>query len=408
MAFNTLKSSALFLAAAMLPVPVWCEHEPRGNDTHGGISRRELTGGGSHLRKQPKGNFREADFTQAEMMLNLLRASVGGRVAPQAVESLLKERGTTLIIQQQNISRAVTEGQYRSLLSALSLNAPPDITPVDAGERGRRGAEGLRKDVWQSLRWGRENTDLLATRLAQIRGLDLARGSKALALRFLPKPVRLSPRLYVVMGGRAGAAALEGDEIYFDVLATSYRASNGELQYPTPPQIVEYFAHETHHVGLSQILNRTRQHLRLDARGQRAFLFLTALIMEGSASYLINGHRSLEVMRRDPQFAENLRKGGELLRLCEQVLQSVLENGLEGEAYEKATAPFLGSGWHSAGATMLAVIDEVGGLRAVMRVLRDPRKLLISYNRAAAKLKPTSGLMPFDSELAKKVSLLGG
>ena len=210
-----------------------------------------------------------------------------------------------------------------------------------------------------------------------------------------------------MIGGRAGAATLEGDEIYFDVLATSYRAVKGTLDYPTPVQVSEYFAHETHHVSLSQILNRTRSRLRLNNREQRAFSFLTALVMEGSASYFINGHRSLEAMRHDPQFMENFEKENELQRLSQQVLRSVLETGLDGEPYEKATTPFLGSGWHVAGALMLAPIDEAEGLGAVMKVLRDPRKLLVTFNRATAKLKSTSARTSFDKSLAKRISCMG-
>jgi hypothetical protein len=129
--------------------------------------------------------------------------------------------------------------------------------------------------------------------------------------------------------------------------------------------------------------------------------------MEGSASYLINGQRSLEVMGRDPQFTENLKKGDELLKLSEQVLRSVLENNLHGEAYEKATTPFLGSGWHSTGALMLAAIDRADGLRSVKRILRDPRKLLVAYNQAISKLKTYPEHHGFDTGLAKRVSSLG-
>ncbi|HJY30662.1 MAG TPA: DUF5700 domain-containing putative Zn-dependent protease [Pyrinomonadaceae bacterium] len=340
-------------------------------------------------------------------MLDLLRSSVCGQADPHLIESVLNAHGTALIISQQNISRTVTREQYRTLLLALSCDQLPDIAPVDASERARRGVEGLRKDVWSALRWGRTNTTLLAERIEEIKRLDLSRKAVALATQFLPETVKLSPDLYVVVGGRAGAAAPEDHEIYFDVLATSYRTANGTLQYPAPAQIVEYFAHEIHHIGLSQIINRTRRHLRLNNQEQRAFDFVTALVMEGSASYLINGHRSLEVMRRDLQFTENLKKGDELLKLTEQILKSVLESNLEGEAYEKATTPFLGSGWHCVGAIMLETIDKSGGLRMVMEILRDPRKLFRAYDRAIAKLKLTPRQKSFDKALAKRISSLG-
>lgn len=394
MAFDAMKSRLFIMIAIVLSLVMLC---PFNSPTNMAAGAQDHSGR----------NIHQADFTQAEMMLSLLRSSVDGNVAPQMIESVLNAHGTTLIISQQNISRTVTREQYGKLLLALNREELPDIAPVDANERSRRGVEGLRKDVWDALRWGRTNTHLLAERIEEIKRLDLSRNSKALATRFLPELVDLSPHLYVVMGGRAGAAALEDDEIYFDVLATSYRAANGALKYPTPSEIGEYFAHEMHHIGLSQILNRTRRNLRLNNQEQRAYSFLTALVMEGSASYFINGHRSLEVMRRDPQFTQSLNKGDELLKLSEQVLRSVLENNLGDEAYEKAATPFLGSGWHSAGAILLAAIDRAGGLRAVMKVLRDPRKLLLTYNQAIKKLKSHSERQEFDTRLAERISSMG-
>jgi hypothetical protein len=354
----------------------------------------------------PRRNAPTADFTQAELMLRLLQSPYG-QAPSELIESVLNAHGTSLVIRQQNISRSVTKDQYKLLLLSLDREQPPDVTPVDASERARRGVEGLRKDVWAALRWGRTNTPVLAERLGQIKRLKLYRSSTALAEGYLPEAVRLSPRLYVVMGGRAGAATLEGGDIYFDVLVTSHRAATGTLKYPAPSQITEYFAHEVHHLGLSKILNRTRDGLRLSRQEERAFAFLTALVMEGGASYLVNGHRSLEVLRRDPQFTENLGKGGELLALSGRVLRSVLENNLDGDAYDKAVAPFLGSGWHSAGAIMFAAIDRAEGLKGVMRVLRDPRKLLVAYNKATAKLKSGSQRRQFDRDLAEKVSAMG-
>ncbi len=391
--FGVLKRKKSILAAIALFLMVWCpfgSHSSRVmEETSQGVSAKQ-----------------QIDVRQADMVLSLLRSSGDGNIKPQMIESVLNAHGTFLIISQQNISRAITREQYRALLLALNQDELPGILPVDASEKARRGVEGMRKDVWPSLRWGKSNTNLLAERIGEIKSLDLSRNSIALAVRFLPESVELSPHLYVVMGGRAGAAALEGDEIYFDVLATSYRAANGTLQYPTPGQIGEYFAHEIHHIGLSQVLNRTRRRLRLNDQERHAFSFLTGIVMEGSASYLINGHRSLEMMRRDPQFTENFKKGDELLRLSQQVLHSLLEHGLDDEAYEKATTAFLGSGWHTVGAIMLAAIDKAAGLQAVMKVLRDPRKLLAAYNRAV-KLKSNSVGRAFDTRLAKWVLRMG-
>src|SRR5262245_54004062 len=160
------------------------------------------------------------------------------------------------------------------------------------------------------------------------------------------------------MGGRAGAAALSGGEIYFDALASSYKAASGTAgAYPTPEEQVEFFAHEIHHVGLSRAVERQRRVLRLDAAETRGLDFLTSLVMEGSATYLINAHRDLAAMRRDPLYADFLSRGDGLLETSQGILLEILKSSLDAEGYDRAMAPLAGNGWHSAGAMMLAAID---------------------------------------------------
>jgi hypothetical protein len=346
-----------------------------------------------------------ADATQARAMLALLSAPPASRAA--LVAPVLAAPGTDLVVAQQNISRRVTKAQYAEVLRAFAAGREPRLSPADPGERSRKGMDGLLKDVRPSLEWGSEHAALLKERLDALERLDLLTRARETAARFLPTRVDLSPRVYVVAGGRAGAAALETGEIYFDLLATSFAAETGKLpHYPTPDEQVEFVAHEVHHQGLGRILDRDRSRLRLDARGAKAFDLLTALDLEGSASYLINGHRDLAGMSKDPQFAENLARSEELIASCRSVLRRVLDEGLTGDAYDAAITPMLGSGWHAAGAAMLAAIDRDGGLDAVMRVVGDPRALFAAYDAAAAK---AGGSAPAkdDSELASRLQHLG-
>jgi putative zinc-dependent peptidase DUF5700 len=211
----------------------------------------------------------------------------------------------------------------------------------------------------------------------------------------------------VVSGGRAGAAALGGGEIYIDVLAMSFHADRGALaHYPTPAEQVEFVAHELHHQGLGRILDERRSKLRLDARGAKAFDLLSSLDMEGSASYLINGHRDLAAMAKDPQFRDDLARSGDLIALARETLRRVLDEGLAGDAYDAAVAPMLGSGWHAAGSAMLSAIDRGDGMDAVMRVLADPRGLFAAYDAAASR---AGGASPSkaDAELSARVARLG-
>jgi hypothetical protein len=349
---------------------------------------------------------RSADFEQTDRMLALLRLASSGPVPAREVVSVLDAHGTELILEQQNISRRVRRDQYRSLLESLSREEPPPLEPVDGSERSRRGLEGLRNDVWPSLRWGMAHRDLLGARVDALRHSDVRARAVALARKYLPDAEAPEVRISIVMGGRAGAAALSGGEIYFDVLAFSYKAASGAANaYPSPQEQIEFFAHEIHHVGLSRALEKWRRALRPDPSEASAMDFLTSLVMEGSATYLINAHRDLAAMRKDPLYADFLVRGDRLLASCQDILRAILTGSLDAGGYDRVTAPLSGNGWHSAGAMMLAAIDADGGLDAVTAVLRDPRVLLATYDRAVRRR--ASGAWTFDPELAARVAKLG-
>jgi hypothetical protein len=346
-----------------------------------------------------------ADFFQADLMIRLLEQAEEGAVSHALVDSLMSTRGTELIIEQQNISRTVAEHQYQQVLQSLGESDPPALQPAGDGVRAQRGLEGLVEDVRPSMLWGIQHLDLLSRRVEELRGRDLLSSAMVTAREFLPEEVPLAPCLFVVMGGRAGAAALEGGEIYFDVLATSFRESTGKLgSYPSTDEVSDYYGHEVHHLGLAAIIGRVRDSLQLSNAEERVFEFLTAIVMEGSASYFVNGHGSLEMMARDPQFAM-LAKGDSLLETAQQILITISDERLEVAAYDSVMAPMLGAGWHSTGARILEAIERAGGFPEVAPVLRDPRKLLVAYNAAQDELG--HGGWTFDPALAERVQYLG-
>ena len=330
---------------------------------------------------------KQADFAQAELMLGFLKSVASGQANETQIQTVLEKKGMNLIIAQQNISRTVTEQQYKILLLALNNENFPDIQPADESEKAKRGVDGLRKDVWVSLCWGVKNIAILESRLNQIKKLNLLPTAKTVALRNLPKKVKLTPELFLVMGGRAGAAASENN-IYFDILATSFKESQGILKYPTPTEISEdFFAHEVHHLGLGQIIEQKRQRLKPDKQEARAFNFMAAIALEGSATYLINGRRNIENLKRNPQFAESFKKSDELLKIVEKVYQDALNPKIDDEAFEKELAPFLGLGYHIAGALIFATIDKANGKKVVLKASANPQNLLVYFNKAAAKTR---------------------
>jgi len=114
-----------------------------------------------------------------------------------------------------------------------------------------------------------------------------------------PRQIPLTPKFYIVMGGRAAAAALE-DQLYFDVLISAWRTSRGMSLPMSSEQVVEFFAHETHHLGYGQILDHKRDSLAMTPAETQVWDFLVATMMEGSATLLINGHEKLTISKSSP------------------------------------------------------------------------------------------------------------
>jgi hypothetical protein len=342
------------------------------------------------------------DFTEAEAMLHFLQSCAAGKASPQALDRLIALPGTELVVQQQNISRRVTMEQYRSVLQAACARKIAVVKPAEAGTRAERGVEGLTQDVAPSLIWGRDNLPLLESRLDELRRNRSIGDALPLARKYLPEQIPLVAKFYVVTGGRAGAAAIE-DQLYFDVLSSSWRASVGKSPYTSPAEAVEFFAHEAHHLGYGQILDRKRASFPFTPAEDQAWRFLTAILMEGSATFLINGHETLSDVQTMPEFPVYLAKVPELLAALEDVLQHALAGPMSGEDYDQSTSPFLGMGYHAAGAKILSVIYARRGLKGVMEVMADPRQLLTTYNDCASGAER----FRFDPQLGGRLASMG-
>jgi hypothetical protein len=195
------------------------------------------------------------DFSQAEAMIAFLRSCAAENTSPLAIDHIIGLPGTDLIVKQQNISRSVAMRQYRDVLEAACGGKLAAVKPAGPGTRAERGVEGLTQDVAPSLLWGRQNIPLLESRLEELRRNRSLGEALPLALKYLPRQVPLAPKFYVVMGGGAGAAAID-DQLYFDVLSSAWRGAVAKSPPASPAAVVEFFAHEAHHLGYGQVLER--------------------------------------------------------------------------------------------------------------------------------------------------------
>ncbi len=337
-------------------------------------------------------------------MLALLRSCASGKPVAKQMQEVLALPGTHLIIQQQNISRLITVEQYRKALESACLGSKIHVAPADAGLRAQKGAAGLENDVIPSLIWGKEHISLLEGRLERLRRNRSIGEAIPLAQKYLPQPVDLSPRYYFVMGGRAGAAAFD-NEMYMDILCLSWRSFRDKTAW-NDTDVVEFFAHETHHIGYGRILEKKKLSLSFTPGETQTWNLLTAIVMEGSATLLINGHEKLSDLEKQSHIQPDLDHVLELLPAMQNAFNRSLGGELSAEDYAKAVAIFFerGEGYHAAGAVLLNAIEQKRGLPAVMDVLADPRKLLLVYNEC---MTSSTVRFEFDPDLARRMARMG-
>ena len=341
------------------------------------------------------------DTVQSEAMIDFLDRCHEGTVPSAAIEQVMGLPGTQLVIAQQNISRRITPAQYRATLVSACRGEIVRLQPSESGARAEKGLEGLTGDVAPSLLWGRDHVALLRQRLEAVKGTQDLDEIVPLALRNLPEKIALSPKLYFVMGGRAGAAAI-GDAIYIDLLSDAWRSREKNTPM-TPQEIVEFFAHETHHLGYGQILERRKQSLRLTGGREQAWNFLASLLMEGSATLLVSAHGSWTELEKQGHIQPDLARLPQLLPKAQSLLRQAMYAGMSEQEHQAALSDFFGEGYHATGAWLLNVILEVKGRRGVLSVMRDPARFLTVYNRCAAKLNQP---FRFDPRLARDLEHL--
>jgi hypothetical protein len=335
-------------------------------------------------------------------MQKVLERCHAGEIVPAAIDELIRLPGTQLIIAQQNISRRITTDQYRDVLISACKGESADIKPADAGARALKGAEGLMRDVGPSLLWGRDHVATLKHHVASAIANVNTSHIVPLAVQNLPEKVELSPKLYFVMGGRAGAAAFE-NAIYIDLLADAWRRRDTS-SVMSPEEMTEFFAHETHHIGYGEVLEKRKKELHLSAGEEQAWSFLTAIMMEGSATLLINAHGSWADLAKQDHIKADIARLPQLLPATQGIFQETLSGEMKAEKYQTAISEFLGEGYHSTGAWLLHVIEQAQGKSGVLKVMDDPRKLLSVYNKCATK---TNEPFRFEPAVAKAVEQMG-
>jgi Putative zinc dependent peptidase (DUF5700) len=232
----------------------------------------------------------------------------------------------------------------------------------------------------------------LADTLAKWMQADMA-GAGRLALAYLPKGARIRAKIYPVIKPRENSFVfdLKGDPAIF--------------LYLDPTRSREKFentlAHELHHIGYSGSCpspTAAREIAALPPMPQGVVKLIGAF-GEGFAMLAAAGGpathpHAVSNAEERARWDRDVANFNADLKTVEAFFVAILENRLSDEEIGKTASSFLGvqGPWYTVGWQMSVVIERAFGRAKLIECICDQRKLLPTFNKAAAKLRRQSRL----------------
>jgi hypothetical protein len=235
-------------------------------------------------------------------------------------------------------------------------------------------------------------TDALAVRaevltetLARWKSADPVRAAN-LALAYLPKQARIRAKIYPVIKPRENSFVfdLKSDPAIFLYLDPTISKEKFE----------NYLAHELHHVGYGTACptKRTSDAFSKLPQNVQTVLKYIGAFGEGFAMLAAAGGPDMHP-HAVGSAADRLRWDRDVanfdhdLRTVEKFFFDLLANRLNETQINEAVAKFFGEQgpWYTVGWKMCVLIEKTFGRRRLIEVMCDQRKLLPTYNRAAAR-----------------------
>ena len=207
-----------------------------------------------------------------------------------------------------------------------------------------------------------------------------------LALAYLPRQATIGAKIYPVIKPRENSFVfdLKNDPAIFLFLDPTMSREKFE----------NYLAHELHHVGygtacptkltsdaIAQLPQNAQTVIRYLGAFGEGFAMLAAAGGPEVHPHLYSSTTDRERWDRDvANFESDLRK-------VENFFLDVLANRLTEEQINQAVSTFFGEqgAWYTVGWRMCVTIEKTFGRRALIEAMCDQRKLLSTYNRAAAR-----------------------
>lgn len=206
------------------------------------------------------------------------------------------------------------------------------------------------------------------------------------ALAYLPKDAYIRAKIYPVIKPRENSFVfdLETDPAIF--------------LYLDPTESREIFenklAHELHHIGYGTACpsKRTREELaHLPQNVQTVILWLGAFgegfaMLAAAGGPNVHPHAWSRTEDR-ARWDKDVANFDADLRRVEKFFQDILDNRLSEEERNKVAASFYGiqGPWYTVGWKMAVTIERADGRAKLIECMCDQRKLLRTYNQAAAK-----------------------
>jgi Putative zinc dependent peptidase (DUF5700) len=230
-----------------------------------------------------------------------------------------------------------------------------------------------------------QRSQALAETLVKWKNADVS-GAARLALTYLPKAARIKAKIYPVI------KPLENSFV-FDV-----KNDPAIFLYIDPKVGREKFentlAHELHHIGYSSSCpsKRTSEEIaKLPPNTQRVLAWIGAFgegfaMLAAAGGPDIHPHAVSNAEER-ARWDRDLANFNEDLKKVEEFFMNVLENRLTREQMQQTAFSFFGvqGPWYTVGWRMSVLIEKTFGRAKLIDCICDQRKLLLTYNKAAAK-----------------------
>jgi hypothetical protein len=312
----------------------------------------------------------------------LLLPVVGG-AADRAVDVAVvcdEAEAVLAVLAKRKSGREVVEGDWRRLFSS------------EGYVRLKRRETGMGRAFEDAEFKAFVLSDELASRaaaleetLARWRRADVT-GAARRALEYLPEGARIRAKIYPSIKPRDNSFVFEVKTdpaifLYLDPAVSAARLENT-------------LAHEFHHIGFGTCCPTREAASEIERlpEGAREALGWTSAFGEGMAMLAAAGgpdvhpHAASPVEDRE-RWDRDVARFDEDLRKVERFLLDVATGKLDEKAARETGFSFFGvqGPWYTVGWRMAATIEKTFGRERLIECMRDGRKLLPTYNEAAAR-----------------------